>query len=100
MGSIVRSLSVLIVCTVVIGLIHHLFYSQTISGFCDSLDAGTSLETVMAQVEANELTVFTPDISYSGTLVITNHNSPFFRLGCFVELEQGLVVEKYFSAAD
>ena len=70
-----------------------LWIELPIKNYCDKLSIGETIEKTLSIARENKFVV--PSFEQSpkdGTVIINNHMSPFFRVGCFIKISNGKVV--------
>ena len=95
-----KQFSIISLLIIVIAGYYH-FKSDSIDSYCSDIEIGADINQVLTK--ATELKFIVPSYDETNTvqtLVITNHLSPFFRLGCFLEIDSNVVIGKEFHAAD
>ncbi len=77
------------------------YKSYSIQSYCSDIKIGIDITPVL--LKAGELEFIVPtydETNSSQSLVIMNQMSPFFRFGCFLQIENNAVISKEFYAAD
>ncbi len=97
------SLQIIVACALVLVVIisaYH-WFERPIKSFCQKLEVGSPIGGALELAKANNF--FVPNYTVESravTLIINNHMAPYFRVGCFIEVEGGRIVGKKIHSTD
>lgn len=91
----------ILLCLVVLSpAIYHWLNSWSIKNFCEESAVDQSVDELNALIKENNFFVVKEIASDTKSVVIMNQRSPFFRMGCFIELENRKSVSAKYVAGD
>lgn len=76
------------------------YLEKPISDYCDDITIGMPVKAVSRLADDSGFYIFQRELPSNGTIVIDTKKSPMFRLACFVDVEDGVVVSKYIQSSD
>ena len=97
------SLQIIVACALILVVIisANYWFKSPIKSFCQKLEVGSPIGGALELTKTNSF--FVPNYtaeSRAVTLIINNHMAPYFRVGCFIEVEGGRIVGKKIHSTD
>ncbi|MBN2693209.1 hypothetical protein JXR93_00980, partial [bacterium] len=74
--------------------------SKALEKYCLEKAVGSTIEEINSAVKSKKFYVHTKIVKESKSGTIDNHASPFFRMSCFIKIENGVVKSSKYDAGD